>query len=315
MTRAIFLVLGTLLASTALARPIKVSSSSVSASSEYPETEGVSYEAKYASDGKIGNVWIEGGPGSGLGEHVEFDLGGAQSVTGFRIWNGNWYSPDFWERHNRIKEIEAIFSDGTKQTFTLKDQMVPETVMFPKAVTTTTLRLKIKSIYGGSTFPETAISEVQILDGQPEDFFRPVGAGASTTYPADADGNYDAANLWDYMLDSMWCEASPGDGANEWVEFDLGQTRKISKATIHNGNAYSIPVNLKTNQPTTATLKFDDGATETITLKTNPLAQTFTFAPHNTQKVRVTFTAVKRGVNPEDPSLNDLCMSEIRFSE
>ncbi len=315
MIRPLALVTGLLLASTALARPIKVSSDQISASSEYPETEGVSYEAKYAADNKLSNVWIEGGAGSGLGEHVEFDLGGEKSIQGFRIWNGNWYSPDFWQRHNRIKEIEAIFSDGTKQSFTLKDEMAAETVMFGKSVTTSTLRLKIKSIYGGSTFPETAISEVQILDGQPDDFWRPVGATASTTYPADADGNYDASNIWDHMVDSMWCENVPGDGANEWVEVDLGSTRKVSKLTLHNGNAYSISTNMKSNQATQATLKFDDGSTEVLTLKTMPTPQIFTFASRNTQKVRITMNTVKRGVNPDDPSLNDLCLSEARFSE
>lgn len=315
MTRFLALSLLTLLASQAFARPIKVSSDQISASSEYPETEGVSYEAKYASDSKISNVWIEGGAGSGLGEHVEFNLGAPTTITGFRIWNGNWYSPDFWERHNRIKEIEAIFSDGTKQSFTLKDVMEAETVMFPKAVTTSSLRLKIKSIYSGTTFPETAISEVQILDGQPDEFYRPVAFAASTTYPADADGNYDAANIHDYMVDSMWCENSPGDGANEWVEVDLGASRKVSRLTLHNGNAYNITQNLKGNQATSVQLRFDDGGTETLTLKTAPTAQNLTFPAHTTQKIRVTFTAVKRGNNPEDPSLNDLCVSEARFAE
>lgn len=315
MTRPLVLALGTLLATSALARPIKVDSSAASASSSYPETEGVSYEPKYVADGKISNVWIEGGPGSGLGEHVEIDLGGAKSIQGFKIWNGNWYSPDFWARHNRVKEIEAIFSDGTKQSFTLKDEMVPEVVMFGKSVTTSTLRLKIKSIYGGSTFPETAISEVQVLDTQPDDFYRPVGATASSTYPADADGNYDPSNVWDFMLDSIWCENVPGDGANEWLEEDFGATRKVSKLTLHNGNSYSISMNMRSNQATTAVLKFDDGSTENITLKTMPTQQVFTFAPRNTQKVRITFTGVKRGTNPDNPELNDLCLSEARFSE
>lgn len=315
MARTLVLALGALLASTALARPIKVDSSSVTASSYYPETEGVSYEPRYVVDSKLSNVWIEGEPGSGLGSSVTLDLGGDKSITGFRIWNGNWYSPDFYVRHNRIKDLEVTFADGSKQSFTLKDEMVPQTITFPKAATTSSLRFTIKSIYGGSTFPETCISEIQVLDTQPDDFFKPVGATASTTYPADADGNYEPVNLWDHMLDSMWCENNPGDGTNEWVEVDFGTQRRIGTLTLHNGNAYSIAYNVKGNRATKAVLKFDDGSTEEIALKPAPTAQVLKFTPRTTQKVRVTFTGVQRGNNPDSPELNDLCISEARFGE
>lgn len=314
MSRKPILVLGLLLTSTALARPIKLSSMAASATSSYPETEGVNYDPKNLVDSKVSNVWVEGEPGSGLGSSVTLDLGADQSVSGFRIWNGNWYSADFWKRHNRVKDIEVTFADGSKQSFTLKDEMTPETVTFPKAVTTSSLKLTIKSIYGGSTFPDTCISEIQVLDTQPEDYIRPVGGAASTTYPADADSNYDPKNMWDAMLDTMWCENAPGDGTNEWVEEDLGSPKTINKLTIDNGNAYSLSYNVKSNRALKATLKFDDGATEELTLKPVPTPQVLTFSPHTTQKVRITFTQVQKGTDPEDPSANDLCISEARFS-
>ena len=295
--------------STALARPIKVTSDQASATSICPEDEGVNYEAKNMVDSKLSTVWVEGLTGSGLGESVTLDLGETKTINALRLWNGNWYSNDFWSRHNRMKDIEVSFSDGTKQTFTLKDEMVPETLTFPKPVSTSSIKIKYKSVYSGSTFQDTVISEIQLLDGQPDAFFMPVGYAASSTYPADADGNYEANLTTDYMLDSMWCENNQtGDGTGEWIEYNFGQPRTISKLVVNNGNALSIAYNTKANRATAATLTFDDGSTQQIALKPMPTAQTISFVSKTTSKVKISFTTVQKGTE-----FNDLCLSEARF--
>lgn len=297
----------------AQARPIKVTSDQASATTTFADDKGVSYEPKNLVDGKLSFAWVEGETGSGLGSFVTLDMGEEKAVTGLRLWNGYWYSPDYWERHNRMKDIEVEFSDGTKQTFTLKDEMVPETITFPKTVKTSSIKVKFKSVYAGNTFQDTVISELQVLDAQPDDFFTPVGATASSTYPADADGSYDATQTYDGMLDTMWCEANTGgDGTNEWLEWSFGNPRPISKVTINNGNATSLSVNMKSNKALKAKLQFDDGSTAEITLKPSPTAQVITFPARTTSKVRMTFLGVQKG---SDPAQNDLCISEARFAE
>lgn len=304
----LILCLASLWSAVAVARPIKPAS--LSASSSYPEEDGVSYEAKNVSDFKASTVWVENGSGSGLNESVVIDLGEPKSIYGFKIWNGNWYSADFWKRHNRLKEVELEFSDGTKQSFTLKDEQVPETVMFPKALTTSTVKLKIKSVYSGTTFGDASvISELHVLDNAPDDFVTPAAASASSTFPADADGSYEPALMYDGLVDTMWCEGKKdGDGAGEWVEFNFGAARSVSKIRVNNGNGTSLSDNMKANKATAVTLSFDDGSSQQLTLKASPSAQTLVFPAKNTSKVRVSINTIQKGT-----AYNDLCLSEAVF--
>ena len=189
--------------------------------------------------------------------------------------------------------------------------MVAEVITFPKAVVTSSVKIKIKSIYKGTTFSDSCVSEVQVLDNQPDDFITPAHMSASSTYPADGDGDYDAANMNDMLLDSMWCEAGKdGDGTGEWVEFDLGGNRNVSKLRFNNGNATSLGDNMKANRATAATLTFSDGSTQAIAIKPTPATQVIEFSSKNTSKVRITFTTVVRG-----KEFNDLCVSEAAFQE
>lgn len=291
------------------AKPVKAGS--LTASSSYPDEEGVSYDVKHIGDRKQSTVWVEGEKGSGLGSWVQLDLNEATTLTGLRIWNGNWFSQDFWTRHNRMKDIEIEFSDGTKIEMTLKDEMKPEEIRFPKPTSTSSVKIRFKTVYSGSTFNDTCVSEIQLLDAAPEDFVVPTSYAASSTYPSDADGNYEPMNLADGLMDSMWCEGSKdGDGTGEWLEFNFGGPRSISKLRLNNGNAFSLNDNAKANRATGATLLFDDGSTQEIKLKPMMSTQTVEFAAKTTSKVRLTFTGVAKGTE-----YNDLCISEAAFQE
>ncbi len=297
-------------ASLASAAVVKVSAAS--STSTLPDADGVSYDPKNLIDGKQATVWVEGDTGgSGLGTSVSLDLGGEKTVTGLRIWNGNWYTFDFWQRHNRAKEIEVIFPDDSKETFTLDDEMKPQVVTLAKAMKTSELRVRIKSIHRGNTFNDTVFSEIQVLDDSPADSVPVKAFSASSVYPSDADGDYDPDNVDDGILDSMWCEnVKDGDGTGEWLDFDFGASRKVSQLRLNNGNAYSFAMFMKANHATTATLSFSDGSKEEVSFKSSFMDQTVSFPAHTTTKVRVTFTGVKAG-----KEFNDLCISEATFLE
>lgn len=310
---ALVVPLAVLLASTAAlpAWAKVIDPAGVQASSSLADAEGVSYAVKNVTDQKQSTVWVEGEDGSGLGSWVQVDLQGEQTVTAIKIWNGNWYTWDFWQRHNRVKDLEVEFSDGSKQTVTLKDEMTPEVVRFDKPHKTTFVKLRIKGINRGSTFNDTCLSELQVMDDEPDDYVRIARYGASSVYPADGDGNYELVNLADFLADSMWCEGNKtGDGNGEWIDFDFGTARRVSKLRIRNGNAYSFSFNLKANRAKAAKLTFTDGSSETITLKPSMVEQVVEFPAHNTQSVRVTFTEVVKGTE-----YNDLCVSEAQFLE
>ena len=92
------------------------------------------------------------------------------------------------------------------------------------------------------------ISELRLLDNS-EDAHHPVTAWEDSSHlPADGDGTYEAPNLWDGILDSMWCEGVEGDGNGQWIEFDFGQARRLSKLRMVNGNAYSLMWWMKSNR-------------------------------------------------------------------
>lgn len=303
-----FVLLASMVATPASAAIVKVAN--VRASSTEVDPSGtVSYAASNLIDAKASTVWVEGEQGSGLGSWVEFDLGGSRTITGLRIWNGNWYTTDFWQRHNRVKNLTVRFSDGSEQDFTLADEQKPEEIHFKKPVTTSSVKLFIKGIYSGTTFNDTCLSEVQVLDPAPSDTIPVASVAASSVYPPDTDGSYEPVNVGDGLLDTMWCEGDEeGDGTGEWIEFDFGQPRTVSKFRLSNGNAYSFAFNMKGNRARSMQLSFSDGSTETVEVKPTMLPQVVSFPAHTTSKVKVTFTGVVRGM-----TYNDLCISEMNF--
>ena len=296
-----------LLSAGAEAKPLKPTGAE--ASTSLPDDAEVSYDVKNSFDRKQSTVWVEGDTSSsGLGSWIRYDLEGTPVVTELRIWNGNWYTYDYFIRHNRVKEMEISFSDGSTQTVTLKDEMVPQVVKIDKPVATSFVKVKVKGIYSGSTFNDTVISELIIYDNSPSDTLAVSAVKASSVYPADADGNYEAKNVEDGVLDSMWCEGDKGDGTNQWLEFTLAQPTTVSSFVLVNGNAFSPAYHKKGNRAATATLRFSDGSTQEVAIKDFFLPQTIKLTPVSTSSVKVTFTKAYPGSD-----FNDLCIAEASF--
>jgi hypothetical protein len=294
----------------ASAKPLKITD--VTASSTYPEEKGRTYEPKNVKDQKLSTSWFEGVDGGGLGSWIELTLEGTQSVSAVRIWNGDWITADLWKRENRMQDIEIETSDGTKYPFKLKDEMAAETLTFPSAVTTSSIRIRYKTIFRGSTFNDTGISEIQVLDNTPSKTVPVSGYTASSTYPADADGDYGPDNLGDGMIDSLWCENAKTDGTGEWVQFTFGSSHTLQGMSIRNGNTSSLPLFMSGSHATGVTLTFSDGTTQQIPLKSSINDQLVPLGGKSTSSVKVTVTGVSKG---QDTSNTDLCFSEISFTE
>jgi len=304
MTLPLLLASALLWSAPAEAATLKITGAT--AKSEEEPAEGVSYAAKNLRDSKSATVWVEGESGSGLGAWVEIDLGSSQEISGVRLWAGVWSSGDFWSRHNRPKEIELAYDDGSTQLVTLDDEMkMFDIPVDGGAKTTQKVKVTIKSVYNGSTFNDTGISEIQVYnsaDGGPVK----VSAGqASTTYPG-----YEPAAAYDGLVDTMWCENNTGgDGTGEWIQLDLDGSQSVSSISVIAGNGASFSLFREYNYGKAATLTFSDGSTEAITLKPIPMAQKIEFSARDTASVRLTIDEVVRGSNTE---YNDLCVSELQ---
>lgn len=302
--RAVVLSLSALLFTPGLAVAGVVPVASVTASSTYPEG---GYGPERVADGKQGTAWVEGEDGAGLGAWIELNLGGDHRVDTLRVWAGDWYDDTSWKRANRPKELEIKLSDGHTEVVALKDaREVQEFALGGR--TASTVRVRIKSTYAGSTWLDTGISEIQVLgDGTPPGHVATLSA--SSHAPADGDGTYVAANAADQLDDSMWCEGDAGDGTGQTLTFDFGAPRSVSTLTWINGIGTSLPLWMKANRATAITLGFDGGATHALEVKPSPRAQTLTFPAQTTSKVTITFGAVMAG-----KEFNDLCVSEAWFS-
>jgi hypothetical protein len=285
----------------------RVKPASLDASSSYPPEDGVKYDAKQVMDGKLATSWVEGDDGSGLGSWVELDLGGDKEVDRLKIWAGLWFSSDYWARANRPKDIELSFSDGSSQKFTLSDEMSVQEITI-KPVTTSKVKLKVKSIHSGSTWSDTAISEIQVFDKATGGAVAVNGFKSSSKLDPDADGNYEPGNISDGIVDSMWCEANAEDGAGEWLELAFGASKSVSKMSLVNGIGGSLTYWMKGNRATAATLTFSDGSTESVVIKNSMMPQSVAFPAHTTSSVKVTFDTIAKG-----KEYNDLCISELNF--
>ena len=291
------------MASTAAAATVKPTG--IEASTFLISDKGHVYAVKHLLDSKADSAWMEGAEGSGLGSWIKIDLGASTEVTGVKLWNGYWVSLDFWQRHSRAKEVEVQTSDGTVHKFTLKDEMKPEMLRFPSPVKTDSIRIKIKSIYRGNTFNDTSISEIQVLDTSPSSFIQPSAYRTSSTLG----GEYDSSNLSDGIKDTMWCEGNEaGDGAGEWVEFDFGATRTVSKLRMINGVGSGVEAFFNANHALEITLQFSDGSSWTGKPRSSLITQILAFPVKRASTVRMTFDVVKKG-----KKYNDLCLSEAIF--
>ncbi|MED5374515.1 MAG: hypothetical protein VX899_26095 [Myxococcota bacterium] len=278
-------------------------------SSIYPEGDGVRYTPEQSYDHKVSANWTEGDEsGSGLGEWVQVDFDGETNLTAFRIWNGTFTSYDMWNRSNRIKDLEIEFSDGSKQTFTLTDEMKSEYIEL-KPVKASWAKLRIKSVYSGTTFTDTAVSEVVFYDDADSGEATVKSWKASSVYAADADGNYEPTNMQDTAVDTMWCEGDKaGDGVGEWVEATFDAPTQISSLKLVNGNGYNIMYAMKGNLATELTLTFSDGSTQTVAVKPSGIPQSVSFQPVTTSSVKVQVNTIRKG-----KEFNDLCFSELHF--
>lgn len=138
--------------------------SSATASSEYPADGDGAYHPIFASDGVRDTMWCEGvADGDGVGEWVEFDLGGSTSVKGMKICAGMCSGFDMFKKGNAPTTLTALFADGASQQFTLKELPLPQAVTFDSAHATGTVKLRIDAVRAGSEFNDTCISDVEFL--------------------------------------------------------------------------------------------------------------------------------------------------------
>ena len=137
---------------------------SVNASSSLVEQAyGISHTPEKAIDGDLTTGWAENAPGVGIGESITLFLDSTYTVRGFVIHAGYQKSASLYERNARPAVLKLSFSNGESQSFTLQDLNGQQRISFAQPVETDRVTFTIESVYNGTTYQDTVISELMLF--------------------------------------------------------------------------------------------------------------------------------------------------------
>ena len=118
------------------------------------------YDPSMMFDGNRATAWTEGEDDDGLGQSITLHFDRKRSLVGFEIINGYDKDQKIWAANSRVENVEASTGDGQVQVITLKDVRGTSRFDFDAPIETSWLRLTIQSVYPGSKYRDTAISEL-----------------------------------------------------------------------------------------------------------------------------------------------------------
>lgn len=119
------------------------------------------YGPECVMDGNLSTGWCEGSDTVGIGEWVSINADGEQWVRGVRIVNGHPRREDVYFRNCRVKGATIQLSDGFEMHVTLDDLYNDwQAIDFGGYHQTSYIRLTIDSVYEGSEWTDTLVSEM-----------------------------------------------------------------------------------------------------------------------------------------------------------
>ena len=126
-----------------------------------------SYDASHAHDFDHESVWAEGAKGQGIGESLTYEFaGGCPRITTVNILNGHVKSEKAWRENSRVKEL-LVYYNGTpyaildlENSRTLQSFDVGVLGFHDLDAKNWTLKFEILSVYPGTKYEDTVISEL-----------------------------------------------------------------------------------------------------------------------------------------------------------
>jgi eukaryotic-like serine/threonine-protein kinase len=117
------------------------------------------FAPEFARDERADTAWIEGAQGPGIGEWIAFTFK-PQTIQTIEIYPGWGKSKELFDANHRIKRATLIFSDGTRASVELFDEMRLQAVRLSEPVKSSSLRLIIEEVYPGAKYDDAAIAEI-----------------------------------------------------------------------------------------------------------------------------------------------------------
>lgn len=139
----------------------------VTASSALKPAGNITYEAKNAHDFSFKNAWVEGVPGYGEGEYLEYFFENrSPRVTDILIYNGYVKSETGWKKNSRAKKLKLWVNGRPYAILELQDTKALQTFKLHGPLGRTSdgkdlvLKFEILDVYKGDAYDDTAITEI-----------------------------------------------------------------------------------------------------------------------------------------------------------
>lgn len=123
--------------------------------------EGYDNSAAMVVDGDTVTSWQEGVDGDGLGEVLQFELDREYDVKYMTFNLGNWRDPQRYAMNNRPQTM-TIWLDDLSFQVTFPDGQTEFCIEFSSDCPASVIYLRIDSVYQGTEWDDTCISEIGI---------------------------------------------------------------------------------------------------------------------------------------------------------
>lgn len=144
------------------------------ASSELKSTKEISYNANNIHDLNYKTAWVEGVPGYGIGEYVEYHFPPENPrITEIIVVNGYVKSEQTWKDNSRVKKLKMYIDGKPFAILNLEDTRKEQIFHFDpignadrddyeqlKNKPWWTIKFEILEVYKGDKFDDTAITEI-----------------------------------------------------------------------------------------------------------------------------------------------------------
>lgn len=125
------------------------------------EQEEYDNSVQMVLDGNETTSWQEGVSGDGLGEFLWFSLGSKKKVRYLTFKLGNWRDQERYQKNNRPKQLTIWLGDES-YTISFPDEKKEFCVVLSQDCEISSVQIYIDSVYKGTEWDDTCISEVGI---------------------------------------------------------------------------------------------------------------------------------------------------------
>ncbi|MBW1296132.1 NADase-type glycan-binding domain-containing protein [Aquimarina litoralis] len=121
-----------------------------------------SYHPTNLYDRSLNSAWFEGVEGDGIGEYFEINFFTPINIYSITLSNGYGKSKSLFQKNGAVKELEVL-TDGYHKPKTLMLQNTLEAQQLELYFeNVTTIRFTIRSVYPGTKYQDTGISEITL---------------------------------------------------------------------------------------------------------------------------------------------------------